>query len=138
MIRRPPRSTRTDTLFPYTTLFRSHGRTGHAGLGHGMRGISHPLRSSCPGSGPGPGYNLCERDADAVNIRCPDLPNALLRSSAHHLDPGLRRHRRLGPVPHARPGDRMITAPNLPTLADMQVAIRHLTRDPITTERNSV
>src|SRR3546814_11956166 len=27
MIRRPPRSTRTDTLFPYTTLFRS--RAGH-------------------------------------------------------------------------------------------------------------
>src|SRR3546814_2933450 len=26
MIRRPPRSTRTDTLFPYTTLFRSIGR----------------------------------------------------------------------------------------------------------------
>src|SRR3546814_4401341 len=25
MYRRPPRSTRTDTLFPYTTLFRSHG-----------------------------------------------------------------------------------------------------------------
>src|SRR3546814_10895381 len=24
MIRQPPRSTRTDTLFPYTTLFRSH------------------------------------------------------------------------------------------------------------------
>src|SRR3546814_19586585 len=27
MIRRPPRSTRTDTLFPYTTLFRSLGFT---------------------------------------------------------------------------------------------------------------
>src|SRR3546814_1182149 len=26
MIRRPPRLTRTDTLFPYTTLFRSPGR----------------------------------------------------------------------------------------------------------------
>src|SRR3546814_1195988 len=26
MIRRPPRSTRTDTLFPYTTLFRSRER----------------------------------------------------------------------------------------------------------------
>src|SRR3546814_13549015 len=26
MIRRPPRSTRTDTLFPYTTLFRSSGQ----------------------------------------------------------------------------------------------------------------
>src|SRR3546814_7543514 len=40
MIRRPPRSTRTDTLFPYTTLFRSHvgsknepkGKTGFAPL----------------------------------------------------------------------------------------------------------
>src|SRR3546814_5224501 len=33
MIRRPPRSTRTDTLFPYTTLFRSRfaGNTGHGG-----------------------------------------------------------------------------------------------------------
>src|SRR3546814_14576322 len=28
MIRRPPRSTRTDTLFPYTTLFRSDRRRG--------------------------------------------------------------------------------------------------------------
>src|SRR3546814_16887355 len=28
MIRRPPRSTRTDTLFPYTTLFRSFGIRG--------------------------------------------------------------------------------------------------------------
>src|SRR3546814_12460250 len=28
MIRRPPRSTRTDTLFPYTTLFRSRLRAG--------------------------------------------------------------------------------------------------------------
>src|SRR3546814_15172401 len=27
MIRRPPRSTRTDTLFPYTTLFRSASRS---------------------------------------------------------------------------------------------------------------
>src|SRR3546814_20448062 len=28
MIRRPPRSTRTDTLFPYTTLFRSGEKAG--------------------------------------------------------------------------------------------------------------
>src|SRR3546814_3119597 len=28
MIRRPPRSTRTDTLFPYTTLFRSMDKMG--------------------------------------------------------------------------------------------------------------
>src|SRR3546814_1533268 len=32
MIRRPPRSTRTDTLFPYTTLFRSHASQGRPNL----------------------------------------------------------------------------------------------------------
>src|SRR3546814_2209678 len=41
MIRRPPRSTRTDTLFPYTTLFRSGlgvdaGDTHAAVLGHAL------------------------------------------------------------------------------------------------------
>src|SRR3546814_4545299 len=36
MIRRPPRSTRTDTLFPYTTLFRSEPgeRERNAEVGH--------------------------------------------------------------------------------------------------------
>src|SRR3546814_3987826 len=32
MIRRPPRSTRTDTLFPYTTLFRSQSADARAGV----------------------------------------------------------------------------------------------------------
>src|SRR3546814_9714789 len=32
MIRRPPRSTRTDTLFPYTTLFRSFDRLAERGV----------------------------------------------------------------------------------------------------------
>src|SRR3546814_13084669 len=36
MIRRPPRSTRTDTLFPYTTLFRSIALTA-AVVGDAMR-----------------------------------------------------------------------------------------------------
>src|SRR3546814_6148272 len=35
MIRRPPRSTRTDTLFPYTTLFRSHLAERVAGVQRG-------------------------------------------------------------------------------------------------------
>src|SRR3546814_15227504 len=34
MIRRPPRSTRTDTLFPYTTLFRSLDGTGIGEVAH--------------------------------------------------------------------------------------------------------
>src|SRR3546814_13543999 len=32
MIRRPPRSTRTDTLFPYTTLFRSVAQRADVGI----------------------------------------------------------------------------------------------------------
>src|SRR3546814_15916294 len=36
MIRRPPRSTRTDTLFPYTTLFRSHD-DGAGAVGKNLR-----------------------------------------------------------------------------------------------------
>src|SRR3546814_15383154 len=46
MIRRPPRSTRTDTLFPYTTLFRSH-RPGKERAGPIYRRIA-------AGSGAGP------------------------------------------------------------------------------------
>src|SRR3546814_3212246 len=43
MIRRPPRSTRTDTLFPYTTLFRSLYRLGEAaGLPRSLREIGMP------------------------------------------------------------------------------------------------
>src|SRR3546814_2591977 len=45
MIRRPPRSTRTDTLFPYTTLFRSlrggtTGTSGSTGTGSTKRSTS--------------------------------------------------------------------------------------------------
>src|SRR3546814_7605728 len=40
MIRRPPRSTRTDTLVPYTTLFRSHGQRSRASQ------IQHPRRTA--------------------------------------------------------------------------------------------
>src|SRR3546814_19881553 len=45
MIRRPPRSTRTDTLFPYTTLFRSSARPARAStpaLGGGRTNPSKP------------------------------------------------------------------------------------------------
>src|SRR3546814_4165321 len=39
MIRRPPRSTRTDTLFPYTTLFRSKSGLIHLGAWRMRLGI---------------------------------------------------------------------------------------------------
>src|SRR3546814_1824961 len=52
MIRRPPRSTRTDTLFPYTTLFRSPGGRRHLPVHRALvRRTAHrltsPQSSSC-------------------------------------------------------------------------------------------
>src|SRR3546814_21152657 len=43
MIRRPPRSTRTDTLFPYTTLFRSGGDPRGQTVGDGLLGHRRPV-----------------------------------------------------------------------------------------------
>src|SRR3546814_14089013 len=71
MIRRPPISTRTDTLFPYTTLFRSllvdldpqgNASTG-LGIGHAERGWSsyHLLTGECA------------LEEAAVNTRVPRL-----------------------------------------------------------------
>src|SRR3546814_18308045 len=47
MIRRPPRSTRTDTLFPYTTLFRSvfHARLLPGDLALGVDLIADLVRA---------------------------------------------------------------------------------------------
>src|SRR3546814_6694024 len=41
MIRRPPKSTRTDTLFPYTTLFRSIPHIGGQLRGRALDGHAH-------------------------------------------------------------------------------------------------
>src|SRR3546814_8480488 len=47
MIRRPPRSTRTDTLFPYTTLFRSQGaRQQHGGSLYDLARTPHPANGT--------------------------------------------------------------------------------------------
>src|SRR3546814_19189723 len=51
MIRRPPRSTRTDTLLPYTTLFRSD--RPHRGIGHGGLQRLRDLRRRSAGLGEG-------------------------------------------------------------------------------------
>src|SRR3546814_1416222 len=54
MIRRPPRSTRTDTLFPYTTLFRSR---------------SQPSAAEAT---PATGLDLLERIEDPLPVRLRD------------------------------------------------------------------
>src|SRR3546814_6218316 len=49
MIRRPPRSTRTDTLFPYTTLFRSdRDASARARARHRLRHRAHPADRMAP------------------------------------------------------------------------------------------
>src|SRR3546814_5310175 len=51
MIRRPPRSTRTDTLFPYTTLFRSDDDAGLHRLG--LLDVAGDLAQEAVLAGPG-------------------------------------------------------------------------------------
>src|SRR3546814_13063463 len=49
MIRRPPRSTRTDTLFPYTTLFRSNPLPARHPAARGERAPAVPADPYRPG-----------------------------------------------------------------------------------------
>src|SRR3546814_7876309 len=67
MIRRPPRSTRTDTLFPYTTLFRS-GDAGGGRIAH----VAEHHRLHVDGRAPGVGDVV---DA-AIDLRALRLPRA--------------------------------------------------------------
>src|SRR3546814_9223802 len=61
MIRRPPRSTRTDTLFPYTTLFRSPQGSRHDRATRGAaRQIRGDRRDSERPPAP-PGARRCDR-----------------------------------------------------------------------------
>src|SRR3546814_3630599 len=70
MIRRPPRSTRTDTLVPYTTLFRSHhpargrGADGRGGAGPGGRGRGPPVVHEA-GARPRPAIVRLQHDSPA-------------------------------------------------------------------------
>src|SRR3546814_8861767 len=48
MQRRPPRSTRTDTLFPYTTLFRSHEQVRTRRQGAGPHSAEYPRAQRAP------------------------------------------------------------------------------------------
>src|SRR3546814_9741354 len=52
MTRRPPRSTRTDTLFPYTTLFRSWKAASHIGQNRSAKLASRHSATNSPKSTP--------------------------------------------------------------------------------------
>src|SRR3546814_8712126 len=75
MIRRPPRSTRTDTLFPYTTLFRSR-------RDFGVRTLAPGLRLGCRRSRP---RGLPGRDRVSISFcrRSPSTAGRPFRSEEH-------------------------------------------------------
>src|SRR3546814_8898933 len=76
MIRRPPRSTRTDTLFPYTTLFRSQKlRVEREGAGDAGT-LLHAARQLGRKFGPGVGGKAAHHDlvgGDLVEQRLADI-----------------------------------------------------------------
>src|SRR3546814_7798802 len=77
MIRRPPRSTRTDTLFPYTTLFRSRQfRTGPALV----RGADGARRA---GGGPDAPPQGADRIAPDAGPRARPVADRRQRSEEH-------------------------------------------------------
>src|SRR3546814_9735563 len=79
MIRRPPISTRTDTLFPYTTLFRSARPRGGGADPHEARDVLGHRRRQPHVSTRGPG----RRDR-ASRARRPDTMAPLRHRSEEH------------------------------------------------------
>src|SRR3546814_20367936 len=91
MIRRPPRSTRTDTLFPYTTLFRSPAVECCA---QGFR----PHASERPERLPGIRPDQIKRAESPGIVEGKDMPlpgpqdQMIMRSDALGIDPASPRH----------------------------------------------
>src|SRR3546814_7760476 len=73
MILRPPRSTRTDTLFPYTTLFRSQG--GCCGEGCGEEGCRQAAGEGRQAERKGRDHARLRRDARDAESCGPSIAN---------------------------------------------------------------
>src|SRR3546814_18118379 len=91
MIRRPPRSTRTDTLFPYTTLFRSPaaGQSGPCPHRNAKCAWSRRAWPPLPGCRASPGFRKRRRSRCSCALaRCPArgfrFGEVLLRELADH------------------------------------------------------
>src|SRR3546814_14557151 len=70
MIRRPPRSTRTDTLFPYTTLFRSHPPNAGSLPLH-CRSLLRPHMTREVSAG------ICPTVSSMISSQCPHSPRLI-------------------------------------------------------------
>src|SRR3546814_16832055 len=92
MIRRPPRSTRTDTLFPYTTLFRSPGEVtiaeavkaaGYHTIHIGKWHLGEAPRLQPQAQGFDESLAVLAGGAKYLTDDDPDAVNAKLRSEEH-------------------------------------------------------
>src|SRR3546814_19618326 len=96
MIRRPPRSTRTDTLFPYTTLFRSPAAFRRLG--------SRPAKGFLLYGPPGTGKTLLakaaarESDANFISIKSSDLLSKWYGESEQQIARLFQRARAVAPT----------------------------------------
>src|SRR3546814_3117280 len=82
MIRRPPRSTRTDTLFPYTTLFRSlRHRVGDPG--RGVQRLRQPPHRRVRRSAAVGVERLADQVEAAAGRQCPERLGDDGRSEEH-------------------------------------------------------
>src|SRR3546814_14671329 len=110
MIRRPPRSTRTDTLFPYTTLFRSPWTWFNPARGNSPTKLGRPYSENSSGESVSrpwmislgnpslPPGNGPEIDGVAVYLLCHfRLPFAHAEGMADHARAGLQLAQQLGP-----------------------------------------
>src|SRR3546814_1613032 len=87
MTRRPPRSTRTDTLFPYTTLFRSDAGAARRGVlvfsdGEGAPAVGGPLPALRVAGAPGRHVDPLGDHEGGVKPT-PNWPMRLARSEEH-------------------------------------------------------
>src|SRR3546814_4527203 len=87
MIRRPPRSTRTDTLFPYTTLFRSQHHVLRHDADGGAQGLLRHRRYVLPVYADPPALNVVESEQQSGDGRL---------ARARRSDDGQRPARRNG------------------------------------------
>src|SRR3546814_16369034 len=69
MIRRPPRSTRTDTLFPYTTLFRSFTDYGPAYAAFAEAGVDGGFNGDASDQAAAPLVVLFATDLEAMHAK---------------------------------------------------------------------
>src|SRR3546814_12752124 len=87
MIRRPPRSTRTDTLFPYTTLFRSRRLPDDEGLTPallplaGEGGAKRRMRALFEKPHPHPNPSPASQERAKANTKDPNYMSVLVNKN---------------------------------------------------------